>query len=898
MAQGNLGSQPFDLVHMMKSIVAFQAVATHKLYAEREKRKMPGRLVSEIAALHVFFEPVLFTIDPCTWIQTETSLKDLLVESPLAKKIKAIKTHHASMAENSTAEDPKTLDHEMQKRDGTASATASTSTATDTQTEHDPKENLTLNCGCDEKEDPRCVCDCDPKNAPCLPPDPCCAEIKYYTAQTLVLRDKVIGYTASDLAYIENVQAHETRERVHSFARTIVDFTETESTVTKSEERDHQITDRFSVQKEIKSQLTMDASMSASYGKEGAAYHLQLDAGISKVDSQREAREQFKETVDKAVSKVQSEARNLTSRRVTTEEKEVNTHSFKNKTPDHSVGKYFYVSKIVEGQVFGHGKRVQVELMIPTPAALYEHLEYKKMMKGFTKTPPKPIPKLPTNILVGDLDQYKLEYGIEAFPPVPVVPLPQVTIETYEAWPEDEETASGNASLVNVPAGYYGKQIRFLNDTDFDQERKDRSSQIAVTFGGGSIWRRWDEQRDYVASPGSQEVSGLINQQIASNPVVSYENMQHYKTAVQYDWEPLPVDLLPWKTQVWYLLKGAYKKQQEEFEGELQAYIAKYKENQMGRHPFADKEIMMAEIKRAAIYMMCENFERHGVMNMKSEPCGMPEINRPLAGEKTWDWYFWERAFDWGLMSFKFYDYFWNDMCTWPEKFNPGHPNYMFNQFLRAGFMRVQVPAGVGMDADVLWYIHKKEKWGSTGKTPDPDAGDLRWVHTIQEVKWSHDCYQNDREGMVHGYAPLGSTATTTRKLKIIGTNRYWNVSTGAQDAAAIADDVDRQIFIDAIAYRIQDIELAIELSDPTYSVSGDKLNWIVTLERDFEGEFPPNTNGDIREYNYAIGAEFIGAPFRWEEPTNLVWLGNTTREDGNGKLVPNLCLPDYPVKC
>jgi hypothetical protein len=546
--------------------------------------------------------------------------------------------------------------------------------------------------------------------------------------------------------------------------------------------------------------------------------------------------------------------------------------------------------------VFGHGKRVQVELMIPTPAALYEHLEYKKMMKGFALQPPKKIPATPSMVLVKDIGQYQFEYNIEKLPAVPTSPSPYSTTETYEAWPNEEDSAGFNGTLINVPAGFYAARIRFANDTDFEQERNDRTSTLMIQFGGGTIIRKWDEQRDYL--PGSStEDSVPFNQQQAANPIITYWNMRHYKTNVQFDWKPLPLDLIPWQTEVFYLLKEANMKLRKKYDDALAAYIAKYKENQIGRHPFVDKEIMLAEIKRAAIYMMCENFERDGVMNMKSEPCGNPEINRPLAGVKTWDWYFWERAFDWGLLSFKFYDYFWNDMCTWPEKFNPGHPNYMFNQFLRAGFMRVQIPAGIGMDADVLWYIHKKEKWGSTHKTPDPDAGDIRWVHTIQEVKWSHDCYQNDREGMLTGYLPTGSTSTTTRKVKIIGTNRYWKL-TGGLDVPARDDDIGRQIFIGAISYRIQAIVQASDTQDPIDTTLGQKMNWIVTLERDFEGEFIPDDNGDIREYKYAVGAEFIGAPFRWEEPTNLVWLGNTTKIDGNGNEVRNLCLPDYPVKC
>jgi hypothetical protein len=57
-------------------------------------------------------------------------------------------------------------------------------------------------------------------------------------------------------------------------------------------------------------------------------------------------------------------------------------------------------------------------------------------------------------------------------------------------------------------------------------------------------------------------------------------------------------------------------------------------------------------------------------------------------------------------------------------------------------------------------------------------------------------------------------------------------------------------------------------------------MEWIITLERVFEGKIDG-------VYKHAIGAKYVGSPFYFELPTNLVWIGD----------YDNKCLPCYPLK-
>ena len=68
----------------------------------------------------------------------------------------------------------------------------------------------------------------------------------------------------------------------------------------------------------------------------------------------------------------------------------------------------------------------------------------------------------------------------------------------------------------------------------------------------------------------------------------------------------------------------------------------------------------------------------------------------------------------------------------------------------------------------------------------------------------------------------------------------------------------------------------------PVANLNGvvDNKNWEVELDRDYEGKLNKTPF-------HAVGARFVGAPFLFEVPTDLVW---ATADD--------TCLPCYPVEC
>ncbi|EPJ45022.1 MAG: hypothetical protein OFPII_30550 [Osedax symbiont Rs1] len=852
MAEGSLGSQSYNLLDMLKSLLTFQIIAIWSLERGKENgHAIPIKLVKHILNAQVFIPDFLF-FDVCGWL-AEATEKDK--QSPLEIRIAKKRAYDEKASSK--------LDAALQRK--------SVSRVRNENTHPHP------DCQVDVEDDQDCICDCETASV-CLPPDPCCAEINYYVADTLVLRDKSHCYLAGDLAYIENVAPFEFRERKHRFNLTEVNMSQRESEVTDTETRNQQVTDRYKLNVVINDVIKLSLDVTAQYGDPKKAY-IKADAKLSKEATQTETREKFRELVDKSISIIETRTKLTETTTTTSFEEESNTHRFDNQTADASVAKYFYVNKEVEGQVFSHGIAGQVELLIPSPALLYEHLEKLKSEKKFTHKKPKH-----PCLLISSIDPKKYDFYVETYQLLdldkPAEELPTL-YRSFSLKKSDAET------VLVVPTGYTATLLEFMGGISNRAFLRANAS-LTLMVGSASLRNQWSGNPVGGPPDAPMNATGTLRVYVRNDGCSDKAYISGKVTLT-----PTSVDHSEWIRTTYQKIMSKYEAQYSAYEEALAAHNREKEEEKFGIHPFTLKEILITEMKRAAIYMMCEDFERNDVMNLKSEPCGYPEINRHKASEKLSDQYFWDRAFDWEHISFIFYDYFWNPMCLWPEKVNPDHQDFMFNSFLRAGYARVVVNVAPGMDADVLWYIKTKEKWNAGG-LPPLNPADPRWISVIQELKHSKDCFQNDREGWVVGILDSSQpTNIITNKILLTETDRYWDASAGTVDQIEINKDLNREIYVDGVMYKLQDIQVLVA-SDPDYGHLHDMSQppseqWVVTLDRLFEGDAADDGTGQtFPKHTFAIGALFVGAPFRWKELTSLIWIGDQKND----------CLPCYPVEC
>ena len=215
-----------------------------------------------------------------------------------------------------------------------------------------------------------------------------------------------------------------------------------------SEERDHQVSEKFSLQDEVKSTIDskvgIDAGVTATvkYGEVVTITpHANVTANYSKSQAATACGSYSKELVDRSVTKLQEKVRKLQVSKVISETEERNKHSIDNTEAGagHRAGLYYWVNRVTHAQVFNYGKHMMFDAILPEPAALFKKLYQEKILIDKNKNePPKP-PETPlaiTRANYGDLlNKYAIATSDDLQPPDPETAL-QVAFSQNVAKPD------------------------------------------------------------------------------------------------------------------------------------------------------------------------------------------------------------------------------------------------------------------------------------------------------------------------------------------------------------------------------------------------------------------------------------------------------------------------------
>jgi len=196
---------------------------------------------------------------------------------------------------------------------------------------------------------------------------------------------------------------------------------------------------------------------------------------------------------------------------------------------------------------------------------------------------------------------------------------------------------------------------------------------------------------------------------------------------------------------------------------------------------------------------------------------------------------FFEHAFEWPLMTYLFYPYFWGkreaswkDGPTWIDKItNIQDVDPLFEKFLKAGAARITVPVRPGFEEAINNYVSTSVIWDGGEK---PTIDDPLYVSIVEEIQQQQGAYMEKSEGTIsveHG------------SMQVVGAETNFEES-----------DVDREIYIESKRYVIAEVQDAEHL----------------TLTEPYRDETKEHSR-------YYIGARLVGGPWEVRVPTSLVYL-------------------------
>ena len=586
-----------------------------------------------------------------------------------------------------------------------------------------------------------CQCTCDES---CHDPSSHCICLTTYISDLFIIKEELARFEEGDVADIENVLAGEMKVRRHRYLYRTEDSRESEEETISSDERDHQASEKFSLQEEVRSTIEskvgIDAGVTATlkYGPVSTITpHANVTANFSKSQAENIARAYAKEIVDRSVTKVQEKVRRVQVSKVISELEERNKHSINNAEAGagHRAGLYYWVNRVSHAQVFNYGKHMMFDAILPEPAALFKKLYDEKFRRDQAKgEPTKPVETTAaiTRTTYGSLlSKYAIASTDELQPPDPATAI-QVAFSQNVAEPESSKTmgfSSNEFKTAEIPKGYKAIRMEFdVRANSGHPKGTDDKDEVAISVHVGDVVLLQQSLNEFYAAEHNQSLplnmaawsasgtrpmngeEGVITVALAGISSMAFAVSGTVSITCELKTEAFE----KWQMTIYNEIMADYHRR-------LDAYNASSDRGDQliqikGRNPFLNREIERNEIKRHVIaLLLCNYFNGIGSMVERVAPCGYPEIDFAKLERDSPIIQFFEQVFEWEYVNYLFYHSMWARKCKWPELIDEDSGDPLFDKFLMAGAARVQVPIRNGMEEYFAWFLKTGQIWGASG---------------------------------------------------------------------------------------------------------------------------------------------------------------------------------------
>lgn len=616
-------------------------------------------------------------------------------------------------------------------------------------------------------------------------PAPAAADVKLYGVNRLGIgvfrkvEQEVCCYVPGEVSRIENVLAGEYKER-STRSLTTTEITEEETTEMEVEQQtDTATATRNELQSEIANELNRETSIDtgASLGVEGkfpggsisAEGTFNYASSTSASTSDTQALTYAQEVTANALERVLQKTTSKRTSRILQEYEENNRHGFDNRTgTQHVTGVYRWVDIIYTNRLINYGKRLMVEFLIPEPARFYKIALNAAANEEAGNTDTAPAAEAPVSPANSEyqIDSYAdinegnyLDLGRMYDVTVPEPVTPDVDILTDSFGPSDDpdgdpdpnakereyqytmnfmefgdfSSYSGKQLVINLNFDYHLKGTEtgtyfilkianetFRYDKDGTQDPDMPGHDFSLVESAGTNKQKSANRKDEltISLPGIKNSLSLT---------VSIKNVYNFSVNLGVTMELDAEVTTNWQKEVYDDIMKGYDAQVEAYEAELaeaEAEAENTQEEEMAATlADANRSIEQRELQRVAIEMLTKPFGIHQGENFyDSGPCKVPMVKQT----EIWEIYsshvkFFEQAFDWKLMAYIFYPYYWADKCHWKDLLLLENDDPIFKAFLQSGMARMVVPVRVGFEEAVDYYMDTGDVWNGGGLVMDTD---------------------------------------------------------------------------------------------------------------------------------------------------------------------------------
>lgn len=587
-------------------------------------------------------------------------------------------------------------------------------------------------------------------------------------ADYLKVEQSVHCYAEGEVSHIENILAREYKEKS---SRRLVRTEETNTYTSETEREkltDTTSTDRYEMHSEIaraiqeSKDLAGHVDSSYNYGNiftvnAGVAFANNTSVDNSNSVAITQAREITERAMDRVISRVKEER----IRKITEEYEENNKHGFNNvEGSEHVVGVYHWVDKIYKNQVLNYGRRLMFEFMVPEPARLHQ-LGMKALVgngAALLKFPEDPRDvkhesfTMPDYTYVSDIRAAYwagvFNAEIEARPETTISVGESFSVKGEGTFSDRVELGSGSGKII-IPDGYKAVSAFGVFNAVCDRDELggklmsltvgNKTEAYAGRFYNATLYLDTANQNP----PGVENSHGYQYfgvSQFNNEVPVSYTLGNHVGGDITVSVKCTLTEnaLNNWKQQTFKSIMDAYYKALDEYEQKLAIQNAKDEALKTINPGFYRQMENLVLRKNCISYLIDHNADAANTYgkvmhNEENSFTGYEvNVNQGLSDYASFA-KFMEQAFEWSIMSYTFFPYYWAEKDSWAEKYQFNQStDPLFRNFMQAGMAQVVVTVRPGFEEYVYHYMQTGEIWGG-GQVPV--IGDDNYMDIVEQVR-------------------------------------------------------------------------------------------------------------------------------------------------------------------
>lgn len=563
-------------------------------------------------------------------------------------------------------------------------------------------------------------------------------------ADYLKVVQSVHAYVPGEVSNIENVMASELRHK-SSVARDYSEITDTTSESIETEKiSDTTKAERNEMQTEVARELDKQQSIEAhtSFTAGGKAWTLEVGGSYAnntaQHDSTRQAVSKSQELTERAMERVLTKINKERVQKIIKEFTETNVHEFDNRgkdgsTPQHITGVYRWVDKKMKNQIYNYGKRTMFEFMIPEPAQLHRLAMAATATETLTApTDPRtaPSPQTMKDAKTATLDQ--LQYWASYYN-VKLTELPEATkkFTTGKTWVKLDGSNEYQHISINIPDNYQASHVKMWYG--FEKDVKGIAKLFTSNFAGGfnQIVETYSQSVDLIADFDPQNISGSYDF------VYQGHNIDSINFTFEVTCKLSDTYMNAWKQENFDAIIKAYQDAYAAFlekQKELEAALKEQEAENQEKISIFYRDMENVILKHNCIAFLLQDYSALG-KNMTNSAKAMQDFSVIL--DDKLDQYtalakFMEQAFEWSIMDYTFYPYYWANRTEWQKMYLSNSTDPLFRSFLQAGMARVIVTVKPGFEDAVQFFLTTGRIWGG-GEVPV--IGDPLYMSIVDELR-------------------------------------------------------------------------------------------------------------------------------------------------------------------